>query len=168
MAVSYTHLDVYKRQELGIIGWSEGIGLWAQVVGSLFTLLAMLTTYWSISLALSDILEEQTRWGKRLCWLIATLPSLLLVLLNLGSFLEIMRTAGGLIAILMAFMGSPLDTDGATHGHQQKRRKHDGLHRSTCQRIGQQHLSVCFAAATKCGHHHERHKNGNCLLYTSR
>ncbi|MCI8468890.1 MAG: hypothetical protein HFJ75_05315 [Eggerthellaceae bacterium] len=93
--------------ELGIIGWSEGIGLWAQVVGSLFTLLAMLTTYWSISLALSDILQEQTRWDRRLCWLIATLPSLLLVLLNLGSFLEIMRTAGGLIAILMAFMVVP-------------------------------------------------------------
>lgn len=93
--------------ELGIIGWSEGIGLWAQVVGSLFTLLAMLTTYWSISLALSDILEEQTQWNKRLCWVIATLPSLLLVLLNLGSFLEIMRTAGGLIAILMAIMVVP-------------------------------------------------------------
>lgn len=93
--------------ELGIIGWSEGIGLWAQILGSAFTVLAMLTTYWSISLALSDIIEEQTRLHHRICWLIATLPSLILVLLNLGGFLEIMRTAGGLIAILMAIMVVP-------------------------------------------------------------
>lgn len=93
--------------QLAMIGWSEGIGLWAQVLGSLFTILAMLTTYWSISLALSDIIEEQTKLHRRICWLIATLPSLLLVLLNLGGFLEIMRTAGGLIAILMAFLVVP-------------------------------------------------------------
>ena len=35
---------------------------------------------------------------------LATLPSLILVLLNLGSFLELMRTAGGLIALGIAFM----------------------------------------------------------------
>ena len=93
--------------ELAMIGWSEGIGLWAQVLGSAFTVLAMLTTYWSISLALSDIIEEQTKWNRRVCWVIATLPSLILVLLNLGGFLDIMRTAGGLIAILMAFLVVP-------------------------------------------------------------
>lgn len=93
--------------ELAMIGWSEGIGLWAQVLGSAFILLAMLTTYWSISRALSDILKEQLHWNSHLCWLLATLPSLLLVLFNLGGFLEIMRTAGGLIAILIAFMVVP-------------------------------------------------------------
>ncbi|MEG0418427.1 MAG: hypothetical protein RR611_08645, partial [Gordonibacter sp.] len=93
--------------QLAMIGWSEGIGPWAQVLGSVFTILAMLTTYWSISLALSDIIEEQTKLNRRICWLIATLPSLLLVLLNLGGFLDIMRTAGGLIAILMAFLVVP-------------------------------------------------------------
>lgn len=93
--------------ELGMIGWSEGIGLWAQVLGLAFTVLAMLTTYWSISLALADIIEEQLQWNSRVCWLIATLPSFILVLLNLGSFLEIMRTAGGLIAILISFLVIP-------------------------------------------------------------
>lgn len=93
--------------ELAILGWSEGIGLWAQVLGSAFTLLAMLTTYWSISLALSDIVEEQTRWNRRLCWLVATLPSLLLVLVNTGSFLDTMRTVGGLIAVMIAVLVVP-------------------------------------------------------------
>lgn len=93
--------------EVAIIGWSQGIGVWAQVVGSIFTVLAMLTTYWSISLALSDILEEQLHWNKRLCWLLATLPSLILALFNTGGFLSLMRTAGGLIAIMIALMVVP-------------------------------------------------------------
>lgn len=67
----------------------------------------MLTTYWSISLALSDILEEQLHWNRRLCWLLATLPSLILALFNTGGFLSLMRTAGGLIAIMIALMVVP-------------------------------------------------------------
>ncbi|MDO4590016.1 MAG: aromatic amino acid transport family protein [Slackia sp.] len=99
---SSTHLT-----ELGMIGWSEGIGAWAQVLGSVFTILAMLTTYWSISLALGDIIEGQTHFDRRICWLCATLPSLLLVMFNLGGFLEIMRMAGGLIAIMIAVLVVP-------------------------------------------------------------
>ncbi|MCL2889024.1 MAG: hypothetical protein FWE65_01230 [Eggerthellaceae bacterium] len=93
--------------ELAMIGWSEGIGLWAQIFGSAFVVLAMLTTYWSISLALADIVREQLKWHKHVCWLLATLPSFLLVVFNFGSFLEIMRIAGGLIAILIAFLVVP-------------------------------------------------------------
>lgn len=93
--------------EVAMVGWSRGIGKWAEFVGSIFTLLAMVTTYWSISLALSDIVEEQTRMSKRLCWIIATLPSLLLTFLPMGGFMEFMRLAGGLIAIIVAVMVIP-------------------------------------------------------------
>lgn len=93
--------------QVAMIGWSKGIGSWAQVVGSVFTILAMLTTYWSISLALGDIVEEQFHWDRRLCWLIATLPSLLMTFAGLAGFMEFMRLAGGLIAILVAVMGVP-------------------------------------------------------------
>ena len=93
--------------EVAIVGWSEGIGLWAQLVGSIFTLLAMLTTYWSLSLALSGIIEEMTRLSSRLCWLIATLPSMILVLFELGDFMELLRLGGGLIAIVVAVMVVP-------------------------------------------------------------
>ena len=48
-------LSSVQVTEVAMIGWSQGIGSWAEIVGSLFTILAMLTTYWSISLALSDI-----------------------------------------------------------------------------------------------------------------
>ena len=90
-----------------MVGWSEGIGLWAELVGSFFTLLAMLTTYWSLSLALAGIIEEMTRLSSRLCWLIATLPSLVLVLFELGDFMELLRLGGGLIAIVVAVMVVP-------------------------------------------------------------
>lgn len=93
--------------EVAMIGWSKGIGIWAEMVGSLFTILAMLTTYWSISLALADIVEEQLKLSRRLCWVIATLPSLALTFAGLGGFMEFMRLAGGLIAILIALLVVP-------------------------------------------------------------
>ena len=96
-----------KVTEVAMVGWSAGIGPWAQIVGGLFTILAMLTTYWSLSLALGSIVEEQMKWDARLCWLIATLPSLILALFNFGSFMEFMRLAGGLISIIIAIMIVP-------------------------------------------------------------
>jgi MFS family permease len=96
-----------KVTELAMIGWSDGVGGWAQWLGYAFTILAMLTTYWSLSMALGDILKEQLKWPAKLCWLIATLPSLLLVLFDFSSFLSLMRTAGGLIAILISLLVIP-------------------------------------------------------------
>lgn len=93
--------------EVAMVGWSAGIGAWASVAGAVFTLLAMLTTYWSISLALSSIVMEQTRLNSKLCWCMATLPSLLLALLPIGGFLEFLEIAGGAIAILVAVMVVP-------------------------------------------------------------
>ena len=108
LVISFCALWASARiTEVAMVGWSEGIGLWAQLVGSIFTLLAMLTTYWSLSLALAGMIEEMTKLDSRLCWLIATLPSMILVLFELGDFMELLRTAGGLIAIVVAVMVVP-------------------------------------------------------------
>ena len=93
--------------EVAMAGWSSGLGLWAQIVGGLFTVMAMLTTYWSLSLALSDIVKETLKINDKISWLIATLPSLLLSLFNLSGFMGIMRIAGGLISIIIAVMIVP-------------------------------------------------------------
>lgn len=93
--------------EVAMTGWSAGIGSWAQLVGGIFTVLAMLTTYWSISLALSAIVQEQFSFSGRSCWLLATMPSLLLALLNLGGFIDFLELAGGAIAIIVAVMVVP-------------------------------------------------------------
>ena len=93
--------------EVAMVGWSAGIGLWAQIIGSLFTILAMLTTYWSLSLALAGIVQDALKLTDRMAWLVATLPSLILSLFGLSGFMELMRTAGGLIAIVVAVMVVP-------------------------------------------------------------
>lgn len=93
--------------ELAILGWSAGIGPWAQVLGGVFTVLAMLTTYWSNSLACSDMIREQFGLGDKLCWLLATIPSLALVLVAGSEFLGMMRISSGLVAILIA-IGLPI------------------------------------------------------------
>jgi len=103
---------------LAMLGWSAGIGIWAQILGSAFTLLAMVTTYWSISLALADIIKVQTKLGRIVSWLLATLPTLLLTVLGQGGFLEFVRLAGGINAILIAVLLVPTfkgaDRDGPT------------------------------------------------------
>lgn len=93
--------------EVAMVGWSEGIGDWARIIGGLFTILAMLTTYWSLSLALADIVKDMLHIGDRLSWFVATIPSFALVMFNLSGFMELMRTAGGLIAIIIAVMIVP-------------------------------------------------------------
>jgi len=58
------------------IGLSRSIGLVSQTACSIFVLLAMFTSYWSIALAQLDIIHEQTNLNRNLCWLAATLPTL--------------------------------------------------------------------------------------------
>lgn len=93
--------------EVAMVGWSAGIGTWAQIVGGVFTVLAMITTYWSLSMALGAIVEEQFGWNPKICWIIATLPSFVLALLNIGGFMDFMTIAGGLISIIIAVMVVP-------------------------------------------------------------
>ena len=100
-------LSSVEITEVAMVGWSKGIGTWAHIIGSIFTILAMLTTYWSLSLALGGIVEDALKLDHRLSWVIATLPSMILACLNLTDFMDLMRTAGGLIAIVVAIMVVP-------------------------------------------------------------
>lgn len=68
-------------------------GGWVAVVGYLFTLLALATSFWANTLNLRDIVSEQTGWGRRLSWLIASLPCLVLAMLGLDSFVGFTRFA---------------------------------------------------------------------------
>lgn len=70
-------------------------------------LAAFVSTYWSLSLALGGILDEMLNLEYRVCWLLATVPSLLLTMIKAAGFLELMRLCGGLIAIIIAFMIVP-------------------------------------------------------------
>jgi len=102
--------------EVAIIGISEQLGSWAGVTGSLFILFAMLTSYWSVSLALADMLHERMGLPNKAAWLLATVPSLLLVWLGAWQFLESLRLAAGATAIVVALITIPMYWQARRHG----------------------------------------------------
>jgi len=89
-------------------GLANSIGGWIKYFSSLFVLLAMLTTYWSVSFALAVVVQERLGWGQRISWLVATLPSFIVVISRATDFLGFMQIAGGTIAILIVIMMIPL------------------------------------------------------------
>jgi amino acid permease len=94
--------------KVAIIGIADRLGDWTGVLGSLFIVAALVTSYWSVSLALADILRERTAISVRLAWLLATLPSLLVLWLGAWQFLEWLRLAGGATAIVVALITIPM------------------------------------------------------------
>jgi len=102
-----TMLASKEITELAIIGWGNAIGPWAITMGSGFVFLAIITSYWSTSYALAIVIEERLNWDYRLCWLAATLPTLVLAMAGITGFLGFMRIAGGLLAVLISIMVIP-------------------------------------------------------------
>lgn len=79
-----------------LVDLAEALGSWVSIVGYVFTLLALATSFWANTLNLRDIVSEQTRWGQNLSWLAATLPCLgvaLLCILSGASFSGLSRFA---------------------------------------------------------------------------
>ncbi len=108
-AVALVALGISSRvTEVAIIGIADRLGAWAGAAGSLFIIFAMVTSYWSVSLALADILQERTGISARVSWLLATLPSLLILWVGAWQFLEWLRLAAGATAIVVALITIPM------------------------------------------------------------
>ena len=71
-----------------LVDLSGRLGGWVSVVGYVFSLLALATSFWANTLNLRDIVHEQTHWNEKLSWLCASLPCLLLALLSSLSFVK--------------------------------------------------------------------------------
>ena len=71
-----------------LVDLSHRLGGWVSVVGYVFSLLALATSFWANTLNLRDIVHEQTRWNEKLSWLCASLPCLLLALFAGASFVK--------------------------------------------------------------------------------
>lgn len=93
--------------EVAIMGWAKALGSAVNVMGSLFIFLAMLGTFWSISLQLCDITGAFFKTGHKLSWLIGTLPCFAVALLPAAGFLNLMQIAGGATAVIVALMVVP-------------------------------------------------------------
>ncbi len=102
--------------EVAIVGISERLGPWSGGIGAVFIFAALLTTYWAVSLALADIISERTGWSFRSSWLAATLPSLLLNYTSVMGFLEWLKLAAGLTAIVIALVTIPMYCNARRHG----------------------------------------------------
>ena len=77
-----------------LVDLSANLGGWVSIVGYIFSILALSTSFWANTLNMRDIIAEQTKWNLRLCWLLATLPCLILALCGMTSFVGFARLAG--------------------------------------------------------------------------
>lgn len=77
-----------------LVDLSARIGGWVSVVGYVFSLLALATSFWANTLNLRDVFAEQTGMNNRKSWLITSLPCLFIALLGLTSFVGFSRLAG--------------------------------------------------------------------------
>ena len=93
--------------EVAIVGWANALGPVINIFGSLFIFLAMLGTFWSISLQLCDMTGAFFKTSHRVSWLMGTLPCLVVALLPISGFLNLMQIAGGATAVIVALMVVP-------------------------------------------------------------
>lgn len=81
-------------QNGALVDLSAHLGGWVSTVGYIFSLLALSTSFWANTLNMRDIIGEQTGWNVKLCWLLSSLPCLILALFGLQSFVGFARLAG--------------------------------------------------------------------------
>jgi amino acid permease len=95
--------------EVAIVGWSNALGLPVKILGSILILFAMLTSFWAISHALSDMVCEQFKFkrGKWLVFICSTVSCLLLSLFSGATFTSFIGIAGGAVAVIIALLLLP-------------------------------------------------------------
>lgn len=76
-----------------LVDLSGHLGGWVSIIGYVFSLLALATSFWANTLNLRDIVNEQTKWGEKISWLAATLPCLVIALVGVQSFVGFTRMA---------------------------------------------------------------------------
>lgn len=87
-------------KELAYMQLGESIGGWALILAGIFSLFALLTTFWSNTLALRDVVHEQVRTGNRVSWLIATVPCILFAIFGVSSFIVLTRIMSGVVVLV--------------------------------------------------------------------
>ena len=94
-----------------LVDLSRSLGGWVSIVGYLFSLLALSTSFWANTLNLRDIIGEKTGWNRKISFSAASLPCLLLALSGLQGFVGFTRIAGVVqvltgIGVIVAYHGS--------------------------------------------------------------
>lgn len=98
-------------QNGALVDLAGALGGWVAVVGYIFSLLALSTSFWANTLNLRDIIHEQTGWGNRVSYIVCSVPGLLIALLGSISFVGFTRIASVIqvltgIAIIVSYAKS--------------------------------------------------------------
>lgn len=72
---------------------SASLGGWVALLGYLFSLLALATSFWANTLNLRDIVAEQTKLNLKISWAIASIPCLFIALAGTQTFVQFIRLA---------------------------------------------------------------------------
>lgn len=95
LTITFTALlGARKITEHGaLVDLAVTLGGWVAVIGYLFSLLALATSFWANTLNLRDIVAEQTKFNLKLSWFLASFPCLLVALLGTQTFVGFIRLA---------------------------------------------------------------------------
>lgn len=80
-------------QNGALVDLGAKLGGWVGIIGYVFALLALSTSFWANTLNLRDIVNEQTKWGTTKSYLVISIPCLILSLAGLSSFVGFTRIA---------------------------------------------------------------------------
>lgn len=94
-----------------LVDLAAHLGGWVSVIGYIFTLMALATSFWANTLNLRDIVQEQTHWNIRLSWFVASFPCLILACFGSSTFVGFTRVASVIqvvtgVGIIVAYHGS--------------------------------------------------------------
>ena len=81
-------------QDGALVDLSRKLGGWVGIIGYIFSLLALSTSFWANSLNLRDIVSEKTGLSRKKSWIAATMPCLIIALLGLEGFVGFTRISG--------------------------------------------------------------------------
>ena len=81
-------------QDGALVDLSRKLGGWVGIIGYIFSLLALSTSFWANSLNLRDIVSDKTGLSRKKSWIAATMPCLILALLGLEGFVGFTRISG--------------------------------------------------------------------------
>lgn len=94
------------HKELAYLQLGKSIAPWAAILAGIFSLFALLTTFWSNTLSLRDVVHEQIGKNDKICFLLATIPSLIFSIFGVSSFIILTRIMSGvvvLVAVMLVF-----------------------------------------------------------------
>lgn len=87
-------------KEMAYLQLGKSIAPWAAALAGVFSLFALLTTFWTQTLSLRDVVHEQIHLNNKLCWILASVPSLLFAVFGVNSFIILTRIMSGVVVLV--------------------------------------------------------------------